>query len=222
VLVLVFSVYPLSFAYAVVKHRVMEIPALLRRSARYVLVQRGFLVLLFVAAGVTIALFTRVFSRFFEAGSNSGMMISAAFGIALVWVSAPLVKRGTQRIDRAFFRSAYDARLILEDLVEQTRTVVERGELAALIEKQVRGALHPKSLACYLDTGDGNLAAESSNHTQEMGETPASVPRPKFPFRFGARFVLREADSLPVSMPLLSDLARRKGVGRAASPGDGP
>src|SRR5713101_1233837 len=35
-LVLVLSLYPLSFAYAVVKHRVMEIPALLRRSARYV------------------------------------------------------------------------------------------------------------------------------------------------------------------------------------------
>ena len=33
-LVLVLSLYPLSFAYAVVKHRVMEIPALLRRSAR--------------------------------------------------------------------------------------------------------------------------------------------------------------------------------------------
>jgi hypothetical protein len=33
-LVLVLSLYPLSFAYAVVKHRAMEIPALLRRSAR--------------------------------------------------------------------------------------------------------------------------------------------------------------------------------------------
>ena len=50
VLVAILSVYPLSFAYAVVKHRVMEIPALLRRSARYVLVQRGYFVLLFVAA----------------------------------------------------------------------------------------------------------------------------------------------------------------------------
>jgi sigma-B regulation protein RsbU (phosphoserine phosphatase) len=203
VLVLVFFLYPLSFAYAVVKHRVMEIPALLRRSARYVLVQRGFIVLLFGAAAVTIALFTRIFSRFFESNSNVGMMLSAGFGIAMVWVSAPLVKRGTQRIDRAFFRSAYDARLILEDLVEKTRTVSERHELAALIEKQVRGALHPKSLACYLDAGDGNLAAES-------GKAPSSaaLPRPKFPFRFGARFILREADSIPVTMPMLGELAR--------------
>ena len=38
--------FPLSFAYAVVKHRVLEIPVLLRRSARYLLVQRGFVILL--------------------------------------------------------------------------------------------------------------------------------------------------------------------------------
>jgi hypothetical protein len=41
VLVLVVFLYPLSFAYAVVKHRVLELPVLLRRSARYVLVQRA-------------------------------------------------------------------------------------------------------------------------------------------------------------------------------------
>ena len=203
VLVVILSLYPLSFAYAVVKHRVMEIPVLLRRSARYVLVQRGYFVLLFVAAAVTIALFTRTFSRFFEAGSNAGMMISAAFGIAIVWVSAPVVKRGTQRIDRAFFRGAYDARVILEDLVEKTRTVSERHELAALLEKQIRGALHPKSLACYLDAGDGNLVAESGK-ASSLGV----LPRPEFPFRFGARFILRAAESIPVTMPLLVQLAR--------------
>ncbi len=88
---LVLILYPLTFAYAVVKHRVMEIPVLLRRSARYVLVQRGFIVLLFVAAVCTITFFTRAFSWFFQTNSNVGMMLSAAFGIALVWASAPLV-----------------------------------------------------------------------------------------------------------------------------------
>ena len=37
--------FPLSFAYAVVVHRVLELPVLLKRSARYVLVRRGFGVL---------------------------------------------------------------------------------------------------------------------------------------------------------------------------------
>jgi len=202
-LVLVLSLYPLSFAYAVVKHRVMEIPTLLRRSARYVLVQRGFFVLLFAAAAVTIALFTRMFSRFFEAGSNAGMMLSAGFGIAMVWVASPLVKRGTERIDRAFFRSAYDARVILEDLVDKTRTVTERQELAVLLEKQIRGALHPKSLACYLDAGDGNLVVERGSAAGS-----GTLPMPKFPFRFGARFVLQELERVPSAMPLLIEVGK--------------
>jgi hypothetical protein len=39
---------PIAFAYAVVKHRVLDIPVLLKRSARYVMVQRGFKFLLSV------------------------------------------------------------------------------------------------------------------------------------------------------------------------------
>lgn len=208
VLVLILLVYPLSFAYAVVKHRVMEIPVLLRRSARYVLVQRGFVVLLFIVAVGAMAMFTRLFSRFFEAESNVGMMLSGGLGIALVWISAPLLKRGTERIDRAFFRSAYDTRVILQELAEKTRTVTDRHELARLLELHIEGALHPKSLACYLEAGDGNLVAKREQAYPDEHSAAAVRPRPRFPFRFGARFVLRDVDSIPATQPLLGELAR--------------
>ncbi len=184
VLVLVMFLYPLSFAYAVVKHRVMEIPVLLRRSARYVLVQRGFIVLMFMVAASAIALFTHVFSRLLRADTNIGMALSAVFGIVLVWTSAPLVKRGTMRIDRAFFRSAYDSRIILHDLAEKTRTVGDRRQLAMLLERHVSEALHPKTLACYLDSGNGRLVAIS-------GTLPATL------------------ETLAASAPVLVELARR-------------
>jgi phosphoserine phosphatase RsbU/P len=167
-LVLFVLLYPLSFAYAVVKYRVMEIPVLLRAGARYVLVQRGFIVLLFVAGAVAIALYANILSRFIRTDSNLGLAASVVFGIALVWVAAPLVKRGTERIDRAFFRSAYDARIILQDLAERTRRVNDRDELARLLEHHVREALHPKSLACYLEEGEGRLVGK-------CGEPPAGL-----------------------------------------------
>jgi hypothetical protein len=44
--------------YAVVKHRVLEIPVLLKPSARYVLVQRGYFVFRCAVAAIAIALFT--------------------------------------------------------------------------------------------------------------------------------------------------------------------
>jgi len=163
ILVIICALYPLSFGYAVVKHRVMDIPVLLRRSARYFLVQRGFIVLLFVAAFSAIAFFSHTLSRFFQPNASAGMMFSAVFGIALVWAAAPLVKRGTQRIDRAFFRSAYDARLILQDLAEKARTVTSRAELAELLQQHLKKALHPKTFACYFAEGDSKLVAECGN-----------------------------------------------------------
>src|SRR5271167_5054497 len=42
VCVFLLFLFPLSFAYAVVKHRVMDVPVLLKRSARYFVVERGF------------------------------------------------------------------------------------------------------------------------------------------------------------------------------------
>src|SRR5271156_993107 len=175
-LVLVVLLYPLSFAYAVVKYRVMEIPALLRVSARYVLVQRGFVLLLFIVGASAIAIFTHTFSRYFQSNSNTGMALSAVFGIALVWVAAPMVKRGTERIDRAFFRSAYDARIILQDLAKETRTVSDRHELARLLENHLREALHPKTLCCYLQGADGTLLAECGPFPPSLATISAASP----------------------------------------------
>ncbi len=44
--VILLFLFPLSFAYAVVKHRVMDVPVLLKRSARYFVVERGFVFLI--------------------------------------------------------------------------------------------------------------------------------------------------------------------------------
>jgi len=175
---------PIAFAYAVVKHRVLEIPVLLKRSVRYVLVQRGFIVLLFLLAAVTISVFTRIFSQFFPAGSNLGMGLSAVFGIVLVWTSAPLVKRGTGRIDRAFFRTAYDARQILEDLASKSRTATSRSELAGLLEQRLQQALQPAFQVLYLEGSSGHLEVERGKVTPGL-------------------------ETLPGDMPLLADLAER-------------
>ena len=78
-----------------------------------------------------------------------------------------------------------------------------------MLELHIEGALHPKSFVCYLAAGDGNLVAECGRVPQEFDTIPAALPRPKFPFRFGARFVPRELDTIPATLPLLSELARR-------------
>jgi serine phosphatase RsbU (regulator of sigma subunit) len=110
---------------------------------------------LLLGALAAVFLFSRFLSGVFAAHSQTGMALSAFFGVALVWASAPFVKRGSQRIDRAFFRSSYDARIILQDLAEKTRSVTDRGELAALLDGHLTQALHPKSLVIYAAGSDG-------------------------------------------------------------------
>ena len=151
--------FPLSFAYAVVRHRVLEIPVLLRRSARYLLVKHGFVVfvlLLALALNVSAAI---SLSRMFHMQPALAMSLGTGFGILLAWGSAPTLRRGTERIDRAFFRGAYDARKVLQDLAQRVRTVNSKEELATVLHEHLRIALHPSSLAIYLKNSGNSLQA---------------------------------------------------------------
>ena len=157
--ILMLVLFPLSFAYAVVKHRVLEIPVLLRRSARYLLVKRGFVVfVLLLALGLNVVAAIYL-SRIFRMQPALAMSLGTGFGILLAWVSAPTLRRSTERIDRAFFRGAYDARKVLQDLAQRVRTVNNKEELAAILNDHLETALHPSSLAIYLKNSGDSLQA---------------------------------------------------------------
>jgi sigma-B regulation protein RsbU (phosphoserine phosphatase) len=175
VLVLLLCLYPLSFAYAVVKHRVLEIPVLLRRSARYLLVQRGFVFLHLLVSVVATVLFAWGLSRT-RLATPVGLTGGVIFGSVLALGGLRVHRTTSQRIDRAFFRSAYDARMILEDLVEKTRTATNRNELAALLEHHLTRALHPVSFAAYLETSDNQLSAVRGNVPPELQTISGTQP----------------------------------------------
>jgi phosphoserine phosphatase RsbU/P len=156
---LMLFLFPLSFAYAVVKHRVLDIPVLLKRSARYLVVERGFVVLLVALAVLTTILLANAFSARFSAGAKTAIPVGATFGVLLISAGTEVHRRFRKRLDRAFFRSAYDAQQILEELGARTLTVTGRADLAALLERHIRDALHPQSLAVYLQMSDRRMMA---------------------------------------------------------------
>jgi sigma-B regulation protein RsbU (phosphoserine phosphatase) len=166
VVVLVFF-FPLSFAYAVVKHRVLDIPVLLRRSARYFIVERGFAILMVVISIAATLALAQAFSRHFSAGSKAAIPIGATFGVLLISGATQVHRRVRTRLDRAFFRSAYDAQQILENLAAKTLTVSSREGLAELLHDEIRDALHPQSIFIYLQSRDGRLLAYAGNPPPE-------------------------------------------------------
>jgi sigma-B regulation protein RsbU (phosphoserine phosphatase) len=180
VMLSILFLFPLSFAYAVVKHRVLEIPVLLRRSARYLLVQRGFTFLLaLLSIGLTL-LFAFWFPLYLQsvvkAAQPLSIALGAVFGTAVLWGGSRVHKQVSGKIDHAFFRSAYDARVILEDLAVKTRMATGRSELAQLLERHICEALHPSSLVVYLRGGDDHLTVASGDVPQGLKTISADLP----------------------------------------------
>ena len=152
---------PAAFAYAVVRHRVMAIPVLLRHSVRYLLVQRG-LAIASVLASVVVAvtlvgLVQQLLPEESEFGVPGAVVFAVLTGVGLARTGTRVERRVTSRIDRLFFRERYDARNVLEALVERADTAEGREDLAGMLETELLAALHPESIAIYLEDGQGGL-----------------------------------------------------------------
>lgn len=198
-----FWLFPLSFAYAVVRHRVLEIPVLLKRSARYLLVKQGFLLITMLVTITVIWQFVNIYPRLIRVSSESalplGILVGVVLGMIAARVNLYMRRRVTERLDRAFFRSAYDAQQVLESLAHNSRKATDRHQLTSLLQSEIIQALHPTAVGVYLETGGGlNLQLEGP----EAGLSPILSP----------------------DLPLLRELARRGeplevSAGQA---GDGP
>ncbi|MGB8762330.1 MAG: SpoIIE family protein phosphatase, partial [Candidatus Sulfotelmatobacter sp.] len=165
--VILLFLFPLSFAYAVVKHRVMDIPVLLKRSARYFVVERGFLILIFVVSVGLTLWFGQAFSRYFSAGSKAAIPVGATFGVLVISGATQAHRRVRTRLDRVFFRSSYDSQQILEDLAAKTLNTSNREGLALLLQQNMQDALHPRSMFVYLQANNGQLFAYAGNPPPE-------------------------------------------------------
>ena len=209
IIVVLLWLFPVSFAYAVVKHRVLDIPILLRRSARYLLVQRGFVfVLVLLSVGIT-TVFALAFSHYLQSHTTAavpgGIAMGTVFGGVLLWTGSRVHETVGRRIDRAFFRNAYDAQVILEDLVEKTRTATDRNELAALLDHHLKEALQPSSVAVYFETLDGQLEVVAGDVSQESRTLSASDPALRRLAEYGQPrdFSSKDANEAPLPVALL-------------------
>jgi sigma-B regulation protein RsbU (phosphoserine phosphatase) len=172
-IIMVFLV-PISFAYAVVKHRVLEIPMLLKRSARYLLAKGSFAVAMTAVAVLVPVNFANVAAQSLNFPTDAvvpfALLIGVVFGALWVVGAGEIEKRIMARIDRAFFRSVYDARRILQELAQTARTVCSREQLAALLQQHIREALLPRSLVVYFEDAEGLLRRHGS-----AGELPETL-----------------------------------------------
>ena len=91
---LAFPLMPLSFAYAVVRHRVMAVPVLVQRGARYLLVQRGLAVVTVASSLVVAVALAMLAQRWLPAGSDVGLPV-AVVAAGLLGVGVARAGRGS-------------------------------------------------------------------------------------------------------------------------------
>lgn len=168
---------PLSFTYAIIRHKVIPISLIIRRSARYLLVSRGSAVL--VIAGVCVIMFFLVDALFRYMRPVSGRMvgiISAVLAIAVWNLSYSFHRRViAPQIDRRFFRESYDARQILSELASAVRSATDNRQLLEMVCARIQKALHVESVTVFLrDEARGDYAQAISLEHRPQGSPEVS------------------------------------------------
>ena len=145
---------PISFAYAIVRHRVIPISLILRRGVRYLLVSRGSILLVLLFTGLIVTALLSLLFKYLRPSALTVGLVSAAEGIA-AWQAARWLHRRylAPVIDRQFFRQAYDAQQIVADLSESLRTTAEIPRLLGTVANKLQAALQTESVAIFLRDG---------------------------------------------------------------------
>jgi sigma-B regulation protein RsbU (phosphoserine phosphatase) len=149
-LLLVLSIFPLTVAWAVVRHRMFDVRVIVRRGLRYALARR---VLLSVLA---IPLIAFVYALAGSSAQQQSVPRSLAMMVPLaaLLVGAALYRdRILNRLDRSFFREAYDARQILLGLADRMRLARDSEVLGHDLERSASEALHPTFARLHVASG---------------------------------------------------------------------
>jgi hypothetical protein len=163
-------VIPISVAYAIVKHRVLDIRVAIRLGVQYLLARRALQTL--VVLPIIALAYSLVINR--RRTLEEIVMESAAY---VYWLAAATLglwfRRPIQRwLDRRFFREEYDRDQVLLGLLDEVSKVDSIPGLSRLVIDKAQAALHPKTV--YLWYRDSNEFAIASSSDPEL--TPPDFP----------------------------------------------
>ncbi len=187
---------PISFAYAIIRHQVIPVSLIIRRSARYVLVSRGAILLDIIAVGLSVtAVLTYIFSRTRPPGIVIGL-VSAAVGVITWKIASGLHdKYLSPLIDRRFFRQSYDAHQIIAELTRSLRTVTDLPQLLEMVATRIHTALQTVNVSIFLrDQKTGNfIIAYSRDYTEIDGRAISRERHSLLPY--SARIMKKLSDN---------------------------
>jgi sigma-B regulation protein RsbU (phosphoserine phosphatase) len=153
IIVATLPIFPLSFLYVVVRHRVLGVSLAIRRGLQYALMSRG--VLLAEGVAVFLALYLGVgpwlVKAFPEAGAGSVATTNAVAAAGAMLGLSHVNRRVKTALDRRFFREPYNAQQVLADLGEALDdAAADPNRVAAALADSIAPPLHAQYAEVYL------------------------------------------------------------------------
>ena len=144
------ALIPLSLAYAVVKHRLMDVELIFRRTLVYILA---------IAAIVGMCLLVvNLFEVVLAQDHEPHVTIIAILSTLVVTLLFTSVKNRVQEvIDRLFYRERYNSRRVLLRMSQDLNADLDLARMAERLLGGVDAALGVSALALFLPDDDGRL-----------------------------------------------------------------
>lgn len=131
--------FPIAVGYAVLKHDLLKVDEIVRRTVSYSLLT------------VLVAVSYSILAAGFELVFHGAYWLARWFSVAMfagvsVFILLPARDKAQRMVDQLFFRSAYDFRLVVEEASKKFARVTEVQEIKSYIERVVAEALQPKAV----------------------------------------------------------------------------
>jgi serine/threonine protein kinase len=138
---------PLSWAYAIFKHRVLDVRLVVRSGVRYLLaknVLRTLLTAPIIVLALRIGLNAERPLKEILFAQPLNLMLIVLAGLSLI-----LRQQLRSWLDRRFFREEYRQEQVLLELIEKIKTISSLVELTETVNQQIDAALRPRVIHLY-------------------------------------------------------------------------
>jgi sigma-B regulation protein RsbU (phosphoserine phosphatase) len=155
--------FPVALSYIVIVQRAMDVRILLRMGTKYALARTTMAVVQLAVAALIFILFVIpvIAGRRRDSLGLMLALLAIAGLVAMFFARGFLGSRFQNWLDRRFFREAYNAELILNELAGQARTFIDSHSLIETVAQRISDVLHVPQIAVLLAQG-GSFRVQQS------------------------------------------------------------
>jgi PAS domain S-box-containing protein len=149
---LLFTLFPLSIAYAILRYRLLDVDRLLSQGVSY-----GALTFLVVA---TYFVLVNTLSQILAINTNDPLILSL-FVLGLILIFNPLRNWIQHLVNRVFFRETADYHTALQDFSRELTQTLDLNAVSKEVAKQIEETLHPsRQWLCLYDEDVGDFVGQ--------------------------------------------------------------